>query len=132
LVPGAAPAVRDTDAEALVLDPCFRSTYVEEIARRLPCPVEWHGGFVLGIDEVRCRPDFKTPEAVTLAERIAAGDLLDARILGEAARAGRHDPLTVKSADREIRVALDREIRVALHRTVRPSDRESITQRQPI
>jgi Protein of unknown function (DUF3626) len=86
----------DTDAEALVLDPCFRGTYVEEIARRLPCPVEWHGGFVVGIDEVRRRPDFKTPAAVALAEEIAAGGLLDARILGEAARAGRHDPQTVK------------------------------------
>lgn len=86
----------DTDAEALVLDPCFRGTGVETIARRLPCPVEWHGGFVLDIDEVRRRPDFKTPEAAALAERVAVGGLLDARILGEAARARRHDPQTVK------------------------------------
>jgi hypothetical protein len=84
------------DAEALVLDPCFQGTDVETIARRLPCPVEWHAGFLLGIDEVRRRPEFKTPEAVALAEQIAVGGLLDARILGEAARAGRHDPQTVK------------------------------------
>ena len=84
------------DAEALVLDPCFRGTHIETIARRLPCPVEWHAGFILGIDEVRRRPAFKTPEAVALAERIAVGGLLDARILGETARAGRHDPQTVK------------------------------------
>ncbi|HEX6451188.1 MAG TPA: DUF3626 domain-containing protein [Trebonia sp.] len=84
------------DVEALVLDPCFRGTDIETGARRLPCPVEWHAGFVLGLDEVRRRPDFKTPEAVALAERITAGGLLDARILGEAARAGRHDPRTVK------------------------------------
>lgn len=84
------------DAEALVLDPCFRGTRIETIARRLPCAVEWHAGFVLGIDEVRRRPGFKTPEAVALAERIAVGGLLDARVLGEAARAGRHDPQAVK------------------------------------
>jgi hypothetical protein len=85
------------DAEALVLDPCFRGTAVGETARRLPCAVEWHPGFVLSIDEVRRRPDFKTPQAVALAERIAGPDgLLDARILGEAALAGQDDPQTVK------------------------------------
>jgi hypothetical protein len=87
----------DADAGALVLDPCFRGTHVEELARRLPCPVEWHRGFVLDIEEVRRRPDFKTPEAVALAERLAADrGLLDARLLGEAAATGRHDPQTVK------------------------------------
>jgi hypothetical protein len=85
------------DAEALVLDPCFRGTDVESAARQLPCAVEWHPGFVLSIDDVRRYPEFKTPEAVALAERIADPDgLLDARILGEAAIAGRDDPQTVK------------------------------------
>lgn len=85
------------DAEALVLDPCFRGTAVEEIARRLPCPVEWHPGFVLSVDAVRRYPDFKTPEAVALAERIAGpGGVLDARILGETALTGQDDPQTVK------------------------------------
>jgi Protein of unknown function (DUF3626) len=86
----------DDDAEALVLDPCFRGTDIEAVARRLPCPVEWHAGFVLGIDAVRRRPDFKTPEAVALAEQAAVGGLLTAQILGEATRTGRHDPQTVK------------------------------------
>jgi uncharacterized protein DUF3626 len=84
------------DAEALVLDPCFRGTDVEAVARRLPCPVEWHDGFVLDITQVRRRPEFKTPEAVALAERIAVDGLLTARILGDAARTGQHDPQTVK------------------------------------
>ena len=29
------------DVEALVLDPCYRETDVEALARRLPCPIEW-------------------------------------------------------------------------------------------
>lgn len=84
------------DAEALVLDPCFRGTDVEATARRLPCPVEWHAGFVLDIEDVRRHPDYKTPEAVALAERIAVDGLLTARILGHAALTGRDDPQTVK------------------------------------
>lgn len=85
------------DAEALVLDPCFRGTAVEETARQLPCAVEWHPGFVLSVDDVRRYPDFKTPEAVALAERIAGPDgLLDARMLGETALTGRDDPQTLK------------------------------------
>ena len=65
-------------------------------AGRRPCPVEWHAGFVLRLDEVRRRPGFKTPETVTPAERAAVGGLLTARILGEATRTGRDDPQTVK------------------------------------
>jgi Protein of unknown function (DUF3626) len=83
-----------SDAEALVLDPSFRGTAVEETARRLPCTLEWHPGFVLNIDDVRRRPDFKTPEAVALAERVAVDGLLTAAILGAAAPG--HDPQTVK------------------------------------
>jgi len=85
------------DVEALVLDPCFRETAVEETARQLPCTVEWHPGFVLSIDDVRRYPDFKTPEAVALALRVAGPDgLLDARMLGETALTGQDDPQTVK------------------------------------
>ena len=30
-----------------MLDPCYRSTPVADAARRLGCPVEWHGGFTV-------------------------------------------------------------------------------------
>lgn len=86
------------DAEALVLDPCFRGTGIEAAARQLPCPVEWHPGFVLDIEDVRRHREFKTPEAVALAESLAVDGVLTARILGAAARTGRHDPQTVKYA----------------------------------
>jgi hypothetical protein len=83
-----------TDVEALVLDPCFRGTPVEQAARQLPCPVEWHAGFVLSLGQVRSRPGFRSPQAARLAAAIAVDGILDARILGEAA--ARHDPQAVK------------------------------------
>lgn len=86
----------DRDAEALVLDPSFRGTAIETAARQLPCPVEWHAGFVLSIEEVRRHLDFKTPEAVALVERLAVAGSLTARTLGDASRTGCHEPQTVK------------------------------------
>ena len=46
------PVRLDRDVEAVVLDPSFRGTRVEEIARGLRCPVEWHGGFRLAAAEL--------------------------------------------------------------------------------
>ncbi|MFC7511675.1 DUF3626 domain-containing protein [Streptomyces thermocarboxydus] len=50
------PVRLDRDVEALVLDPCYRGTAVEDAARRLPCPVEWHPGFRLTVEELRRHP----------------------------------------------------------------------------
>ena len=44
------------DVEALVLDPCYRATPVEDAARRLGCPVEWHGGFAITTAGVAAEP----------------------------------------------------------------------------
>src|SRR5947207_2202172 len=41
------------DVEAIVLDPCYAGTEIERIARDLPCPVEWHRGFVLDVRVLR-------------------------------------------------------------------------------
>ncbi|MFF1394490.1 DUF3626 domain-containing protein [Streptomyces sp. NPDC058287] len=82
--------------EALVLDPCYRGTPVEAAALRLGCAVEWHGGFRLGVEELRRHPDYRGQEYVELAARIAVGGVLDPAIVGDAARAGRHDPQSVK------------------------------------
>ncbi|MFI2735855.1 DUF3626 domain-containing protein [Streptomyces sp. NPDC018711] len=90
------PVVIARDVEALVLDPSHRGTEVEEAARRLPCPVEWHGGFRVSVDELRRYPDFRGPEYVELAARIAVDGLLDARIVQEAAVSGRYDQQDVK------------------------------------
>ncbi|MFD8702533.1 DUF3626 domain-containing protein [Kitasatospora sp. NPDC059648] len=84
------------DIEALVLDPCYRGTAVEEAARRLPCPVEWHPGFRLTVQELRRHPDYRGREFVDLGAEIAVDGLLDPRIVGAAAETGRHDPQAVK------------------------------------
>ncbi|WP_051807756.1 DUF3626 domain-containing protein [Streptomyces sp. NRRL F-2664] len=82
--------------EALVLDPCYRGTPVESAALRLGCPVEWHPGFRLGVEELRRHPDYRGAEYVDLGSRIAVDGILDPGIVGEAARSGLHDPQAVK------------------------------------
>ncbi|MFD5510441.1 DUF3626 domain-containing protein [Streptomyces sp. NPDC127051] len=90
------PVRLDRDVEALVLDPCFQGTAVEDAARRLDCPLEWHPGFRLTVDELRLHPDYRGQEYVDLGTRIAVGGFLDPRILGDAARVGDHDPQAIK------------------------------------
>jgi hypothetical protein len=84
------------DAEALVLDPCCRCTPVEAMASRLPCPVEWHGGFTLSTAELRRHPGYRGQEFVDLGVSLARGGGLDAAILGDASRTGRHDEQALK------------------------------------
>jgi len=84
------------DVEALVLDPSFRGTSVERAARRLGCPVEWHGGFRLSTAELRRYPDFRGPEYVRLGIALAEDGQLDPRIIGDASRTGRYDDQDLK------------------------------------
>jgi len=84
------------DVEALVLDPCYRGTPVEELAGALGCPVEWHGGFRLGADELRRHPDYRGPEFVELGASIARDGLLDPGVVGDASRTGRYDEQSLK------------------------------------
>ena len=86
----------DGDVEALVLDPCFRGTKVEAIARALPCAVEWHPGFRLSTDELRAHPEYRGRTIVDLGLRLAVDGYLDARIIGDAARSGRYDAQALK------------------------------------
>ncbi|THC48530.1 DUF3626 domain-containing protein [Streptomyces cellulosae] len=90
------PVRLDRDVEALVLDPCYRGTAVEDAARRLPCPVEWHPGFRLTVEELRRHPGYRGPGIVQLGTEIAAAGVLDPRLVGEAVATGRYDPQAVK------------------------------------
>ncbi|GHI83077.1 hypothetical protein Sxan_04410 [Streptomyces xanthophaeus] len=82
--------------EALVLDPCYRGTGVEASALVLGCPVEWHPGFRLEVEELRRHPGYRGQAYVDLGTQIAVEGVLDPRIVGDAARAGLHDPQAVK------------------------------------
>ena len=85
------PLLLARDVEALVLDPCFRNTAVEELAGRLPCPVEWHPGFRLPVDVLRRHPDYRGPAFVALGEALARDGELTPDVVGDAARTGRYD-----------------------------------------
>jgi Protein of unknown function (DUF3626) len=86
----------DRDVEALVLDPSFRDTEIEEAARLLGCMVEWHCGFRLSTAELVRHPDYRGPEYVRLGLELAVGGYLDPRIIGNAARSGKHDQQDLK------------------------------------
>ncbi|MEC3981269.1 DUF3626 domain-containing protein [Amycolatopsis sp. H20-H5] len=70
------------DIEAVVLDPSYRGTEIETAAAALPFPTEWHDGFRLHVDQLG---------GDELTNLIAVDGWLDARIIGDAVRAGRYD-----------------------------------------
>ena len=84
------------DVEALVLDPCFVDTEVERLAHALPCPVEWHPGFVLDVDTLRLHPEYRGAELVELGAALARDGRLTPAILGDAARGGRYESQVLK------------------------------------
>jgi hypothetical protein len=84
------------DVEALVLDPCYRGTPTETAARRLDCPVEWHGGFALTTAELRRHPEYRGQEFVDLGESLARAGHLDPSIIGDASRTGQYDEQALK------------------------------------
>ncbi|MFF4624589.1 DUF3626 domain-containing protein [Nonomuraea jabiensis] len=86
----------DRDVEALVLDPSFRGTAVEDAAHQLGCPIEWHAGFRLTIEQLRHHPDYRGQEYVDLGVEIAVDGRLDPRIIGEAVSTGRYDAQALK------------------------------------
>lgn len=86
----------DRDVEALVLDPSYRSTEVELAAKRLPCPLEWHAGFRLSVDELRLHPEYRGPQYVDLGSEVAVDGWLTPRVIGEAAALGQYDPQDLK------------------------------------
>ncbi|MDW4904963.1 DUF3626 domain-containing protein [Streptomyces sp. ADMS] len=85
------PVALAQDVEALVLDASYRGTPVEEAARALPVPLEWHPGYRLSVRELRRHGDYRGPEYVELGARLAEDGHLDPRIIGDAARTGRHE-----------------------------------------
>jgi hypothetical protein len=84
------------DVDALVLDPCFRGTEVDSLARLLPCAVEWHAGFRLPVAMLRRYPDYRGQRYIDLAAQLASDGMLDPACLGRAARDGDADPQDLK------------------------------------
>jgi hypothetical protein len=88
------PVRLDRDVEALVLDPSYRGTPVEVAALKLPCPVEWHPGFRLTVDELQKHPEYRGPQYVALGTRIAVDGVLTPAVIGDAV--GEYDDQELK------------------------------------
>ncbi|ANZ43312.1 hypothetical protein BBK82_36405 [Lentzea guizhouensis] len=70
------------DVEALVLDPSFRDTEVDEAAHDLGTAVEWHNGFRMSTTDLD--PTFRTPESVASGREIAENGYLTPHVLAKA------------------------------------------------
>ncbi|GAA1827482.1 DUF3626 domain-containing protein [Agromyces salentinus] len=92
--------LRVADAEALVLDPSYRATDVEQRAAALGVPIEWHPGYELRPDRLALLPaeavDYRGPRALELAREIAATGRLTPATLGPVRRDARLDAQEVK------------------------------------
>ena len=86
----------DRDVSTLVLDPSYRGSPIERVARGLACDLRWHSGYRLGIDVVRQHPTFGGDDIVAAAEAIAVNGELTPSHVGDARREGRFDPQIVK------------------------------------
>ncbi|WP_353508011.1 DUF3626 domain-containing protein [Intrasporangium sp.] len=85
-----------SDVEAIVLDPCFRGGPVEQDAHGLGLAVEWHAGYCLEVDTLRAHAGYRGPEIVELGVRLAEGEHLNPRLIGDASRTGRYDEQALK------------------------------------
>ncbi|MDH6514677.1 hypothetical protein M2163_008348 [Streptomyces sp. SAI-135] len=79
------------DVEALVLDASYRGTPVEAAARLLPVPVEWHPGHRITVAGLYRHAHYRGREYADLGASIAEDGLVDPRVIGDAARTGRHE-----------------------------------------
>lgn len=86
----------ECDVEALVLDPSFRGTPIEDQAARLGVPVDWHAGRQLLVEQLTQHPVFRGPHIVEVGRRIAVDGVLNARIVGVAHDHRREDPQDLK------------------------------------
>lgn len=84
------------DAEAIVLDPCYRGTHTEHQAAALGLPIEWHAGYRLSVEELEKYSNYRGPEVVALGTAIAVDGHLDAAIISLAAETSSYDPQMVK------------------------------------
>ncbi len=92
------PVLLAQDVEAIVLDPSYRNTEVEALAHALPCRVEWHAGFLADADQLTRDIAYRGEAVAELAASLAGNGILTPARIGEAARAGRHDPQMLKKA----------------------------------
>jgi GNAT superfamily N-acetyltransferase len=85
-----------TDLSSLVLDPSYRGTAIETIARRLPLELRWHSGYRVSVDELVEHASYRGPEIVDAAALIADSGVLTPHVIGVARADGTFDVQTIK------------------------------------
>lgn len=65
------PLVISEDIEALILDPSFKGTHIEDAALLLSCAVDWHEGFRLSVDHLTKCVAYRGAEVAEAIAKIA-------------------------------------------------------------
>jgi len=84
------------DVKALVLDPSYKDTEVEQLAGKLGCAVQRHDGFTLAISKMEKYPEYRGSDYVELGKEIAHNGVLTPHIIGVAASTGKYDMQDLK------------------------------------
>lgn len=84
------------DVEALVLDPCWAGSALEDAARSAGLAVERHAGYVLDVEDMTMHARYRGEEAVALARRLSIAGRLAPDILGRARGKEDIDPQVLK------------------------------------
>lgn len=79
------------DVEALVLDPSFRESGIDDIARAAGLRVEWHPGYVLHTDALSQLKVYRGPSVAEAATALAKDGVITPAILGQARLGGTED-----------------------------------------
>jgi hypothetical protein len=82
------PIGMDEDVEAIVLDPAYAGTMIEEAAARLPCAIEWHEGFRLPRSQLPRCAGYRGAPAAELLDSLPGDEPLTPRDLGTVRNAG--------------------------------------------
>lgn len=85
------------DVEAIVLDPSYRGTQIEQTACSLPISVEWHDGFGLASEHLEVCAEYRGQDVAEFLRRFDVGHMIRPVHLGEF-RDGCTDPQLLKMA----------------------------------
>lgn len=79
------------DIEAIILDPSYRNTDIEQAAHALGCRVEWHSGYRMSVSHVADCAAYRSPAVATVAEALMQDGVLTPREIGFARMDDRAD-----------------------------------------
>lgn len=84
------------DVECLVLDPAYKSSFIEEQANELNIPIRWHSGYELSIDEMELYPNYRGEKFINIAREISVKNTINPKLLGIAVTQQGYDEQDIK------------------------------------